>query len=84
MFHALQVVLTLARVLALPDWSANFDETTDAGIVAVGAKLAQWARPVAYFSKKLTPAESRYHFTDREMLRLYRACMKWRPYLARK
>ena len=75
-FHALQVVLTSEPVLALPDWSANFDMTTDASIVAVGAKLAQWGRPVAYFSKKLTIAKSCYHIIDREMLGLYHACMK--------
>ena len=83
-FHALQVALTLAPVLALPDWSANFDVTTDASIVAVGAKLAQRGRPVAYFSKNLTPAKSCYHVTDQEMLGLYRACMKWKPYLVGK
>ena len=83
-FHALQVALTLAPVLALPDWSANFDVTTDTSIVAVGAELAQWGRPVAYFSKKLTTVESHYHITDQEMLGLYRACMKWRPYLVGK
>ena len=42
-FHALQVALTSAPVLALPDWSANFDVTTDASIVAVGAERAQHA-----------------------------------------
>ena len=83
-FHALQVALTSGKVLALSDWSVNFDVMTDASIVATGAKLAQWGRPVAYLSKKLTPAESRYHVTDREMLGLYRACMKWRPYLVGK
>ena len=83
-FCALQVALTSAPVLALLDWSANFDVTTDANIVAVGAELAQRGRPVAYFSKKLTPAKSRYHVTDQEILGLYHACMKWRPYLVGK
>ena len=83
-FRALQVALTLAPVLALLDWSANFDVTADASIVAVEAKLAQRGRAVAYFSKKLIPAKSRYHVTDREMLGVYCACMKWRPYLVGK
>ena len=80
-FHALQVALTSAPVLALPDWSANFDVITDASIVAVVTELAQWGRPVAYFSKKLTPVKTRVHITDQEMLVLYHACMKWRPRL---
>ena len=69
--------LTSAPVLALPDFERPFDVTTDASIVAVGGELAQGGRPVAFFSKKLTPAESRYHVTDRELMGVYLACMKW-------
>ena len=83
-FHALQFALTSAPVLVLPDWSANFDVIADASIVAIGTKLAQRGRPVAYFLKNLTPAKSSYHVTEQEMLGLYRACMKWRPYIVRK
>ena len=36
---------------------------------------------MAFFSKKLSPAESRYHVTDRELMAIYLACMKWRHYL---
>ena len=68
-------------MLALPDWEAPFDVATDASLVAIGAELSQRSRPVAYYSKKLTPTESRYHVTDREMLALYLACMKWRHYV---
>ena len=80
-FEALQKALTSAPVLALPDWSADFEMATDASDVAIGAELSQGGRPVAYFSKKLSPAEARYHITDREMMAVYRACMKWRAYI---
>ena len=36
---------------------------------------------MAFYYKKLTPAESRYHVTDRELMAVYLACMKWRHYL---
>ena len=36
---------------------------------------------MAFYSKKLTPAESRYHVTDRELMAVYLACTKWRPHL---
>ena len=55
--------------------------TTDASIVAVGGELAQCGHPVVFYSKKLTPAESRYHVTNRELIGLYLGCMKWRHYL---
>ena len=55
--------------------------TTDASVVAVGRELSQRGRPVAFYSKKLTHAESRYHVTDRELMGVYLGCMKWRHYL---
>lgn len=50
---------------------------TDASDVAVGDVLQQhiagmWC-PIAYFSKKLKPAETRYSTFDRELLAVYLA-----------
>ena len=53
----------------------------DASDVALGAELSQGGKSVAFFSKKLTPTEARYHMTDRELMAIYAACMKWRQYL---
>ena len=36
---------------------------------------------MAFFSKKLTPTEARYTVTDRELMAVFKACMKWRQYL---
>ena len=55
--------------------------TTDASVVTVSGELLQCGCPVAFYSKKLTPAESRYHVTDRELMGVYLGCMKWRHYL---
>ena len=55
--------------------------TTDASVVAVGGELSQYRHPVAFYSKKLTPADSRYHVTDRELMVVYLGCMKWKHYL---
>ena len=55
-------------MLALPDYQKPFVLHCDASDVALGAELSQGGKPVAYFSKKLTPAERRYHVTDRELM----------------
>ena len=70
-------------MLKLPDYSKSFriDLAADASDVAVGAELSQNRLLVASYSKKLTPTEARYHVTDRELLAIYQACMKWRQYL---
>ena len=70
-------------MLKLLDYSKSFkiDLAADASDVAVGAELLQYVQPVAFYSKKLTPTEARCHVTDRELLAIYQACMKWRQYL---
>ena len=57
-------------MLKLPDYSKPFriDLAADASDVAVGAELSQNEQPVAFYSKKLTPTEARYHITDRELI----------------
>ena len=57
------------------------DLAADTSDVAVGAELSQNGQPVAFYSKKLTPTEAKYHVTDRELLAIYQACIKWRQYL---
>ena len=70
-------------MLKLRDYSRPFriDLAADANDVAVGAELSHNGQPVAFYSKNLTPTEARYHVTDRELLAIYQACMKWRQYL---
>ena len=67
-------------MLKLPNYSKPFriDLAADASDVDVGAELSQNGQPVAFYSKKRTPTKSRYHVTDRELLAIYKSCMKWR------
>ena len=69
-------------MLKLLDYSKPFriDLAANASDIAVGAELLQNRQPVAYYSKKFT-TEARYHVTDRELLAIYQACIKWRQYL---
>ena len=58
---------------------------TDASGFAIGAVLYQKVEgrllPVAFHSRKLSPAEKNYHTTDQEMLAIVDACRHWRHYL---
>ena len=71
-----QVVHALQHAPALCTWDSakKARVTTDASLVGVGALLeqyhesdSQW-KPVAYWSRKLLPPQTRYHATDREWL----------------
>ena len=86
-FQQLKLALTSANVLRLPDWDREFMLTTDFSAIAIGAVLSQTDAstgleyPVAYASRVLTPAESRYAATEGEMLALVWGVEKFRYYL---
>ena len=67
-------------MLVHPDPHAQLSLTTDASDVAVGAVLGQGPSqsPLAFFSKKLSPAERKYSAFDRELLALYLAVKHFR------
>ena len=80
-FAALKQAIAAAPVLCVPDPTRPFTVNTDASNFAIGAVLSQNDRPVAFESRKLKPAETRYPVHDREMLAIIYALKKWRHYL---
>jgi hypothetical protein len=73
-------------VLLLPDYSKPFTVSVDASDHAIGGVLQQEGpsgklQPVAYESKKLSPAEVKYGIYEREFLALDHCLKAWRCYL---
>lgn len=74
-----------AALLAHPDCNANLALVTDASDIALGAVLQQrkgdsW-QPLAFYSKKLSPAQQKYSPYDRELLAIYNAIKYFRHWL---
>ena len=84
-FEAVKYALTHAPVLAMPDPAKRSEVVADARgdqySGALGAVLLQDGHPIAYESKKLTPAEVHYTTTEQEMLAIIHALKIWRCYL---
>ena len=80
-FEEIKHLLTVAPVLALPVWDKKFQLYTDASDYAIGAVLLQDSHPVAYESRKLNPAETRYSTRERETLAIVHALRHFRPYV---
>lgn len=84
-FDTLKKALTTAPVLRLPDPTQPFILHTDASNYAIGAVISQedqeGERPIAFTSRKLLPAETRYPVHEKELLAIIHALRHWRHYL---
>ena len=83
--ETLKMALLKVPVLQLADNFKPFRVYTDAKDLAIGAVLLQegnreWL-PVAYASRKLTPAETNYTVTEKETLAVVFALGFWKLYL---
>ncbi|BHF74562.1 hypothetical protein SprV_0501764800 [Sparganum proliferum] len=84
-FERIKTSLADATLLTHPAPEAPLSLMVDASTVAVGAVLQQHinnsTRPLAFFSKKLLPAETRYSTFGRELLAIYLAVKHFRHFL---
>lgn len=81
-FENCKASLSKAVLLSHPDPTAELSIATDASDVAIGAVLQQkkdeqW-QPLAFFSRKLSPAQTKYSPYDRELLAVYEAIKYFR------
>lgn len=80
-FDTLKSKLITAPILSMPDFTKPFEVIADASLHAIGAILLQDGKPIAFESRKLSPAESNYDTTEREMVAVIHALTVWRCYL---
>ena len=84
-FNATKQALANASLLAYPSPDAPTCLMTDASDTAVGAVLQQYINniwhPISFFSRKMTPAETRYSTFDRELLAGYLSIKHFRHFL---
>lgn len=86
-FEKLKAVLISYPLLQSPNFDLPFRLATDASDVGLGAVLLQEddsgnVLPVAYFSRKLSPAETKYSTIEKEALCLIKALTHFSVYLS--
>lgn len=84
-FHTAKEELAQATLLNHPQENAILSITTDASNTDVGAVLQQlkdntW-EPIAFFSKKLSPSQTKYSAFDRELLAIYLAIQHFQNFV---
>lgn len=84
-FEDCKVILTNEPLLQYPDFSKEFNLTTDASNFAIGCVLSQGPigqdKPIAYASRTLNPAEQNYSVIEKELLAIVWGTRYFRPYL---
>ena len=70
-----------AKPLGYYDRRKEVTVQADASLRGLGACLIQEGRPIAFASKSLTGAESRYANIERELLAMVFACIRFNTYL---
>ena len=60
-------IIMRETLLAYPNFSEVFDIHTDASLTQLGACISQNGKPIAFYSRKLNPAQTRYTITEREL-----------------
>uniref|UniRef100_A0A803P5M9 Uncharacterized protein n=1 Tax=Cannabis sativa TaxID=3483 RepID=A0A803P5M9_CANSA len=80
-FERLKQAMCSVPVLALPDFNTPFVLEADAFGVGLGAVLMQYGRPLAYFSRVLSPRARMKSVYEQKLMAIVLAIQKWRPYL---
>ena len=86
-FQALKDAFASDPIVQHFDYEKESHVEVDASDGVTGGILSQKdkhgiLRPVAYFSKRMSPAECNYEIYDKELLAIVRAFEEWRPELA--
>ena len=71
-------VITRETLLAYPDFNEVFEIQTDASLYQLGACISQKRKPIAFYSRKLNPAQTRYTITERELLSIVEVLKEFR------
>jgi hypothetical protein len=61
-------IMARETILAYPNFEIPFKIHTDASAYQLGACISQNGKPIAFYSRKLTPAQTRYTTTEQELL----------------
>ena len=80
-FNSIKRILGREVLLSYPNFKITFEIFTDASAVKLGALIAQENKPVAFYSRKLSPAQTRYTTIERELLSIVETLKEFRTIL---
>ena len=80
-FDKMKALMARETLVTFPDFTKEFEIHTDASKLQLGACISQEGKPVAFYSRKLQPAQTRYTTTERELLSIVETLKEFRNIL---
>jgi hypothetical protein len=80
-FDTMKKIMARETILAYPNFEIPFEIHTDASAFQLGAVISQNGKPIAFYSRKLSPAQTRYTTTERELLSIVETLKEFRTIL---
>ena len=80
-FDDMKKAISKEVLLSFPDFNEDFEVYTDASKVQLGAVIMQKGKPLAFYSRKLNDAQTRYTTTERELLSIVETLKEFRTIL---
>ena len=74
-------VMSKETILRFPDFNKTFHIHTDASHTQLGAVIFQDNKSIAFYSRKLNPAQTRYTTTERELLSIVETLKEYKNIL---
>ncbi|MGA1256817.1 MAG: pol polyprotein, partial [Candidatus Nanopelagicaceae bacterium] len=80
-FKMAKKIMAKEALLAYPDFTKPFVIHTDASHYQLGGVISQDGKPIAFYSRKLKDAQTRYTTTERELLSIVETLKEYRNIL---
>lgn len=80
-FDLMKQIVSKETLLSYPNFRLPFDIYTDASKTQLGAVISQNNRPIAFYSRKLSAAQTRYTTMERELLAIVETLKEFRNIL---
>ncbi len=80
-FNQMKKIISRETLLVYPDFNKKFVIHTDASQYQLGGVISQDGKPIAFYSRKLNDAQTRYTTTERELLSIVETLKEFRNIL---
>ena len=67
-FKRMKAIMAKQTMVTLPQYNKPFDVQTDASKKQIGAYISQEGKPLAFFSRKMNPAQLKYPVGEKQTI----------------